>query len=223
MISRIKLVNSNQFFLIGSGLPLINGMISEAKNVNVVEINLGHGESWWSSRLYLMSALATDFTGIQQIILVDESKKLIGMYSPDNIRHGLARTYPEYEFAYLKSLNNSYSDEYVGYWAPNDVDEHVCCIINDYLPRLSYLYNRKSEEDIKDWVTESALASWMTGKRDADRVILSGQPAKLLQHQIISCNSPFVALVKDNQLIRVLDRVSMASQLAKDIVEEQFQ
>ena len=195
-----------------SELPDIDGMINEARKADIVQINLGYGKSWWTTRLHLTAALATDFKEIQQISFVDGENHLVGMYSPDQVRHALARAFPIIEIAYLQSNQPT---EAQGDVKPNDVVFSVGA-------KLSELSGGKLESDIKEWITADKLQRWMARMRSADRVELRNQPQTLLQHEIISCNSKFVALVEADKLVRIVDRTSMATRIARSIVEEQF-
>lgn len=211
-ITKIELFDSNFSTFAGSGMPDIDSMIAEAKEAGLVEINLGRGNSWWTTRLHLTAALATDFTNIQQIVFVDDRSHLIGMYSPGDIRHGLATAFPTVEIAYLQSHQHALAAG----------DASASAIVRDVGRHLQQLSGDKAEQDIKEWVTENSLARWLAGKRSGDRVALTEQPASLLQHQILSSTSRFVALVRKNVLEQVVDRVAMVTDLAKSVLEEQF-
>jgi hypothetical protein len=134
------------------------------------------------------------------------------MYSPDQVRHALARAFPIIEIAYLQSVQPT---EAQGDVKPNDVVFSVGA-------KLSELSGGKLESDIKEWITADKLQRWMARVRSADRVELRNQPQTLLQHEIISCDSKFVALVEDDKLVRIVDRASMVTRIARSIVEEQF-
>lgn len=196
----------------GSLLPDIEAVIKEAETSDLVRVNLGIGESWWTTRLHLAAALATDFTSIQQLVFVDNDGKLIGIYSPAQVRQALATAFPFVEFAYLNGCQRSTcSGEFL---VSTVVMNFECC--------LDETLDDKSEYDIKEWVTPDAMTNWMTKKNGADFVPLTGQPQTLLQHQIVNCTSPFVALVENGRLVRIIDRNSMVTHLAKKVVEQQF-
>ena len=212
-VSKVGLFNSNESTRLDtSAIPDIDGMVREADAASVVELDLGHGKSWWTTRLHLTAALATDFTHLRQIVFVDSDHRLVAMYSPDQIRHALAAAFPIVEIAYLQS---SQAIDVRDASAPSKIARGVG-------DQLSILADGKSEEEIKEWVTKQSLDRWMTGKLQADRVKVTGQSVQLLQHHIISCNSMFVALVENERLIEVVDRVEIVTQMAKHLVEEQL-
>jgi hypothetical protein len=212
-VKKIRLFDDAQCLsLETSALPDIDGMIREAKMADVVQLCLGEGREWWTTRLHLTAALASDYTAIQQIVFVDHDGCLLGMYSPDQVRHALARAFPITEIAYLQSLHSAGEG---GPARPND-------LVLSVGPKLRELCDGKQECDIKEWVTAESLRCWMAHVQDADRVVLTDQPLILLQHQIISCRSSFVALVEGHKLARVLDRNAMLMRLARTLLEEQL-
>jgi len=209
-----------------SGLPNIREKILEAKNAEVVEINLGVGESWWSTRLHLVAALATDFTRIQQLVFTAQDiptafvdgtgpprVHFIGMFSPADVRHALANKFPDVEIAYLRSLSPPDS-------ASRDPVWDVTRVVGNFGAQMHQLSQGQGEASIKVWVDEDKLRGWMARNQNADVVERTGQPTALLQHQIVSCRSPFVALVEQGRPIQVMDRLAMATNIARTVLEE---
>ncbi len=213
-VRRIGLFNSNQStHLDASYFNDIDALVREVSDASVVELDIGEGKSWWTTRLHLTAALATDFTNLKQIVFVDSNRKLVCMYSPDDIRHALAATFPIVEIAYLQSSQGINIRDAS---APSK-------IVAGIEEELRLLADGKEEHDIMEYVTQQSIARWMTGKPTADRLELTGQPNQLLQHQIVSCRSRFVALIENNYLTEVVDRVEIVTKLAKLLAEEQLQ
>jgi hypothetical protein len=212
-VSKVGLFDSNQSTRLNtSDLPDIDGMVREAGKACVVELDLGDGNSWWTTRLHLTASLATDFTDLRQIVLVDSHNCLLAMYSPDQIRRALASAFPILEIAYLRSRRGI---DIRDASAPSKI---VHCVGK----QLRNLTDGKNEEVIKEWVSKQSLDRWMTGIPPADCLKLTGQPSHFLQHQIISCNSRFVALIENERLIKVVDRVKIVTELAKHFIEERW-
>jgi hypothetical protein len=56
----------------------------EDQHLHVVEINLRQEPYWWSTRLYLLAALAADYTSIRRLVLVagGAERRYVGMGPP---------------------------------------------------------------------------------------------------------------------------------------------
>jgi hypothetical protein len=76
----------------------------------LLELNLRGGDYWWSTRLYLVAALADDYSRIQQLVFTEggAAEAFVGMATPGDIRKALARGWPTLEISYRPSrLNRS--------------------------------------------------------------------------------------------------------------------
>lgn len=213
-VERIALFNDIKTLDLGpSGLPNIKEKILAAKTADLAEINLGVGESWWSTRLHLVAALATDYTGIRQLVFTDQDGRFIGIYPGAEVRRALAVVFPKVEIAYLQSVPPP------GGQGIDPVAE-VSQIVANFGEQMYQLSDGQGEAAIKKWVTEDNLKRWMARGQNADKVELTGQPKMLLQHQIVNCRSPFVALVENDRLEQVVDRVAVVTNIARTVVED---
>jgi hypothetical protein len=64
-----------------------------------VEVNLRTTPYWWSTRLYLLAALAQEYTEIERLVFVeqDAARVFVGIAAPAAVRRALARRFPDYE------------------------------------------------------------------------------------------------------------------------------
>jgi hypothetical protein len=67
-------------------------------------IDLGNGNQWISSRLFIFAVLLKRMTGLRQFVFIGTQNgvtgRFLGMASPDDVRWALARRYPWLECAY---------------------------------------------------------------------------------------------------------------------------
>ena len=99
---------SSPLYLGKSYLPEIKAKIQAAiftaEATKIIGINLGLGESWWSTRLHLLAALLADYTTVAQIAFTDEGAGYLGMCPPADVRRNLSSFFPDIEIAYRNSL-----------------------------------------------------------------------------------------------------------------------
>jgi hypothetical protein len=75
---------------------------------------------------------------------------------------------------------------------------------------------RAHEEDVKEYVTASALNEWLSGVMDAGYVAWDGWPQDpRLRATIIGQDAPYVALVQDGRLDGVVSRDILALNIAR--------
>src|SRR5205823_4611902 len=64
----------------------------------VVRVNLRTGSYWWSTRLFLLAALADDFTRVERFAFVDggAARHYVGLAEPRDVRTALEARFPDY-------------------------------------------------------------------------------------------------------------------------------
>ena len=188
----------------------IERAISASQSAKSVIVDLGTGMSWWSTRLYLLAALAADFTQIRQLVFVQQ-ERFIGMAPPLAIRRALAVKHPEVELAYRNSALPS------GVVTPSK-EEEVTNVVKEFVVKMP----RGIEAGIKEWVTQEELGHWLGIDLSPETVKLQSPelPTKSwLISQIIESGSPIVALTYDQKLVKVVDRLELAVSIAKDALK----
>ena len=191
----------------------------------VLEVNLGRGESWWATRLYLLAALAADYTSIQDMVFLAESSEtgklsVVGLGHPDEVRRILGQTYPFLEAAYHHSRDNI---EFGGTHGAAEVE----IVVQNFGIKL---YELKPDElkdnepalskvGAKEWVTpefvkrfflaNSALVDWD-----------GGPETNLLRYRILDRPRPLVYLVDGGSLRKVVDRDELARRIAKRSIKQ---
>jgi hypothetical protein len=188
----------------------IGKAISTSHSAKSIIVDLGTGMNWWSTRLYALAALATDFTQIRQFVFVQQ-ERFIGMAPPFAIRRALARKHPEVELAYR---NSTLPPEVV---APSR-EEEVTNVVKEFVVKMP----RGTEVGIKEWVTQEELGHWLGVDLSRETVKLQSPelPTKSwLISQIIESGSPIVALTYNQKLVKVVDRLELAVSIARDALK----
>jgi hypothetical protein len=86
--------------LTASTVMSIKAMVATAGSDRAVVIDLGHGDHWWSTRLYLLANLLHTLTGVRQIVFCRADGRFAGMASPAAVVDGLGAAFPQLdEFA----------------------------------------------------------------------------------------------------------------------------
>ncbi|MFB9319060.1 DUF4062 domain-containing protein [Cryptosporangium minutisporangium] len=72
----------------------IREMVSNAGTARSLVLNLGAGNRWWSTRLYLLVTLLQTLTPVRQIVFSDDDEAFVAMASPAALRQGLCDAFP---------------------------------------------------------------------------------------------------------------------------------
>ncbi len=189
-------------FYVGGIKEKFRTAISKAERTRVIRVNLGIGESWWSTRLHLLAAMLADYTSVAQIAFTGEGWRYLGMCSPADVRRALAGFFPEVERAYLSSLPDRVGPVF-------DPLAEIDSIVENFAKAMD---DSGGEVNVKQWVAPHVLGAW-PGFRD-ERIEIRNSPAELLR-EIVNRASVFVALVRDERLVRVEDRVALVTRIAQ--------
>jgi hypothetical protein len=69
-------------------------MVAGAGSTRAVVIDLGEGDRWWSTRLFLLSSLLQALTGVRQLVFRDAREQFCGMASPGAVLDRFAAAFP---------------------------------------------------------------------------------------------------------------------------------
>ena len=187
--------------------------IADPENAVLVRVNLLESESWWSSRLFLLSALASDYTNVKNLVFVEgvPSGRFVGLAEPIAARWSLARQFPRYEERYREIRSDLLEDP-----TSIDIEEEVKTILQEW-PKAKF--GGKSEKQVKEVVTCSSLAQWLGGSLVSESVDWDGGPlTPLIRFRINSRRSRYVAMTSRGNLQAVVDRVALAAQTERDVL-----
>jgi len=176
--------------------------------IEAARVNLGREPYWWSTRLYLLAALAADYTKIQRLIFVTggAERRYIGMAPPAGVRTLLAAQFPPYEQAYENLQANM-----------DRLQPSAGQVSSIAYGWPSMLMNKvgSDEKSVKEFVTEDCLRSWLDVELDPSRVEWDGRPENAIFYRVLNRDVDYVALVESGRLDRVVNRANLAMSIAK--------
>ena len=73
----------------------IKQMIQRAGTARALVLQIGQGERWWSTRLFLLASLLSSLTDVRQLVFSNSDERFVGMASPAAVMEGLRNSYPE--------------------------------------------------------------------------------------------------------------------------------
>lgn len=191
-----------------SYLGNIREKLAAARDAEIVALNLGP-TPWWTTRLHLVAALASDFTTIKQLQFLDNKGKFVTMASPQEVRRALTTRIPQAERAYLAGRAA----------APNQTFP-IESISMHYTTNIFDAFDNKIEKDVKEDVSSIMLTRDLGIQSSAtvlDEPAGGGTPP---QRDIVRCKTPYVVIVDRGKVVSILDRYHMVNQLALHATEE---
>lgn len=185
-----------------SFLPNIGAQMDALRSVEFVSLSLGP-KPWWNTRLHLAAALASDFTDIKQMLVLNADGGVELMAPPMEVRRAFAKAYPKLEAAYQKSRE-----------LPCQFQSPVDCVIANYISAGLEVFGR-SEMDFKLVVNPTSLRE-LGIRQQGEAIEQLGAPGNLVPHSdIVRRQAPFLLLVRNGSFVGIVDRVRIASRLAQ--------
>jgi hypothetical protein len=77
-----------------ASLRAVKDMVVQAGSRRAIIVNLGEGDDWWSTRLYLLASLVRTLTPVRQLVFRRGDGAFVGMASPSAVADGLAAQFP---------------------------------------------------------------------------------------------------------------------------------
>jgi hypothetical protein len=190
-------------------------MVAETGSTRALVIDLGVGNRWWSTRLFLLSSLLQSLTAVRQLVFRDAQERFAGMASPGALLDRLAATFPLCsEFMALLRMGDASLD------TEREADRQIK-IWKDLVepPRLG-------EPIVKVGVRAELLERWL-GERLVTRCIRVDQQGLTMAQvqQIVDSLLPDVPIDRVQgagaalkRELQVVDRDAFALELAREWV-----
>jgi hypothetical protein len=188
----------------------------------LVEINLRSTPYWWSTRVYLLAALAEEYTNIERLVFVeqDAARVFVGIAAPAAVRKAFARTFPDLQRVF-RSIQQNVLDNF----KPTDLVTEVEAIINQwstqplFTPIVQGVATPVLEKDVKQLTTPANLRHWLSNALETESRQWSGRPPTHgLYGKVLSCSIPYVPLLNGQRLETVVNRGELAEKLAASVV-----
>jgi hypothetical protein len=163
----------------------------------LVQIDLRNDAYWWPTRLFLVAALAQDYTDVEALVFVRSREQIfVGIAAPRDVRRRLHRTFSSsnYESAYRRARRGTAS-------ATTDRGDAIAAIIDKWPAAIGEL----GSESTGATVSSSALQRWMQDDLDVQSVP-SGPLTPHQRFRIVSRPRRYTALTTGDRLDQVVDR-----------------
>jgi len=193
--------------------------------IGLVEVNLRDGQYWAQTRLYLLSALADDFSRILQLVFVADGDKrsFIGLATPACVRKAISAEFPLLEVAYLHIRQGDEEkpaavsvQDIVNRWTTHAFDRHPFNRSDDRKRDLVV------EKDVVVKVTRELLIEWRMKvgiQLATDSVEWRGfSEPELVRGLVRDFDVPYVALLRGGSLDRVVNRLLLTARVAQRTV-----
>ena len=191
----------------------VKEMVRVSGPVRAVLVNLGNGDQWWSTRLFLLANLLRRLTAVRQCVFKDASGCFAGMASPSAVVDGLASVFPVLDEFRRATAGNGTQD------TDREIDRHTTI--------WKQQLGSQDEQTIKVGVRSELLQGWL-GQRLIGRCIRvdSNGPTMVQVQQIVDSLVPDVPLERwdspssspPKPTLQVVDRDAFALELARSWV-----
>jgi Domain of unknown function (DUF4062) len=191
--------------------------IHQADAYRVLEVNLEGGDSWWSTRLFLLGAVSADFTNVAAISFLDGGA-WVGLASPQAIRLRLGQSFPVLTEVYDSARRSANRP------IPESVAELASGTVNAFMEKVSFPAY-PDEQTLKKWVTTDLLRRWLGDDLEIGAVESAGHPVTTeLLYEILNRDERFVPLVEGEQrtIVGLVDRYALAADVARGLLRRQL-
>jgi hypothetical protein len=191
-----------------------------AKAAELLEVDLGIPSGWWSTRLYLLAALAEDYGRVARILFVDNRPPgggvFVGIAKPAAVRRAMASTDPRLEKAYRQARAN------VVLPAAPTTDSEVDAVIKQLSDQMAI--GGMPEFAIKQVLDPLNAAELLPQAFDADAVVQwDNESDVMLQYLVVRQPAAFVVVLRNGRVNQVIDRCTLVTTMAKRDLQSRLQ
>ncbi len=190
----------------------IKAVISQLPSPEIITINLDSGPVWWSTRMFLVAALADNYTRIRQIIFVENCTGpdvcFVGSTTPKAMRRALVAAFPE-----VATVNYLMHGPSV-----TDLEGAVAQFQASFKPPVSEVVEEKiaviaNKQSLRDWLGQDLITQYIDWQ--------SGSPTPEMLQQIINRPESFVAIVHNGRLRLCVDRLELMARIATSALKQE--
>jgi len=195
----------------------ITDLIQSLDLENYMIVNLGAGQSWWSTRLYFLASLLVDLTDVRLMVFVDQDGKLFGTASAVAVRSILSQR---------SAPIRQYEDQLAAGLPETDLGMELSRRGTAWEAQMNGV---GGEMQAKTWVRKQELRRYL-GDALLRRAVEwpgedrgSGNQIVAIIDQIIRWPQDLVPLVREEQLMMVVERDALNAEVASYFVKERLQ
>lgn len=192
--------------------PYLIDQIAKLGSTPLLKIDLKDGAYWWSTRLYALATLVHEYTAVEWLLFLEEGDTYVGMVRPAELRRALAVAQPELDETYFQSYLPPH-------FAGMPPDRRAGQILSELTRRFEA--RPGGEEALRFFINSSWLKRQVPGLV-AYFVERAGPFDPLATFQMLQFNVPFVPVTHGSKLLKVIDRVGVATELARTVVERRL-
>jgi hypothetical protein len=210
-IVQSDLVNYPDQLFKASGLPILTEGLIKAGSTRLMTIDLQRNDYWWSTRLYGLATLAHEFTPAEWLMFVEDNGKYVGMARPIHVRRALAAAQPELENDYRALTLPARAQEPAHFYAARVLDALAA----------AFAQHPGGEQGLRfvvsaQWIRDHVLELVRT------QVESRGPIDPLATYLLLNKDTPFVPMTENGQVLKVIDRVGVATEIARQHLEQQI-
>jgi hypothetical protein len=199
--------------LFDSHILSIKAMVAQAGSTRAFTIDLGLGDQWWSTRLFLLSSLLQPLSGVRQLVFRGAHDRFCGMASPGAVIDRFGAAFPLCaEFLTQIRKGEASSD------TERETDRQIAAWTAVFEPPTG-----PGERSVKVGVRAELLDRWL-GERLVTRCIRVDQQGLTMAQvqQIVDSLLPDVPVERvqadGKRELQVVDRDAFALELAREWV-----
>jgi hypothetical protein len=192
--------------------PYLIEQIAKLGSTPLLKIDLRDGAYWWSTRLYALATLVHEYTAVEWLLFLEEGKTYVGLVRPAELRRALAVVQPQLDETYFQS-----------YVPPHHPGVSPANRAGQVLAELTRRFEALpgGEESLRFLVNAEWIATQVPGLI-APAVKRAGPFDPLATYQLLQFDVPFVPVTKGSELLKVINRVGVATELARAVVERRL-
>ena len=192
--------------------PHLIRQLGQLGNAKLLKIDLRDGAHWWSTRLYALATLAHEYTEVEWILLLEAGDRYVGMVRPNALRRALVTAQPELE-EHLRAVRVPPSP-------PGDSSNMRAGAVLQALVD-SFASRPGGEASLRFIVNPHWIAQNVPGLSTA-HVEMPGAFDPLAVFKLLDQSTPFVPIVQGTRLLKVIDRLGVATEIARTSVERRL-
>lgn len=195
-----------------SYVPYLVQQLQQLGESPLLKIDLRDGSYWWSTRLYALAMLAAEQTSVEWLLFVDEGTRYVGMVNPRHLARALAVAQPE--------LDSEYRLAHIPPAYPQISNEMYAGQVLDTLV-AGFRTRPGGEEGLRILIDSSWLRRHVPAL-NVTSVEHAGSFDPLATYELLQASTPYVPITHQGQLMKVIDRVGVATEIARTVVERQL-
>lgn len=194
--------------IMDSTLAMLRQSLVQAPELRVLTLDLRDGHYWWSTRLLFLAAVAGEVAGTRLLIFTQRGEQYLGAATTATVRDRLAALSPP-----LRAfLDRCRQQPLAGLDLGRALDQRASL--------WNATVNPATEDAERSFVNARGLRRWLGDDLLENSVTQDGEAVSNgLLRAIMDWPHPFVPITQGGQLRKVVDRASVADNLARIFVE----